>query len=157
MTVAPKHCCAHCGCVEWATHGSYCDKHFKEFLKKKEEYKKKNFLKWQEFKKKTGYVRPKEQLLYNCRRWKITSQLYLVNHPVCVICGKPATDVDHIVPHKGDEKLFWDETNYQSLCRECHNKKTYDENAASYKKKREAFREKKKLEAHAGMNVYYIK
>ncbi|WP_368028316.1 HNH endonuclease signature motif containing protein [Paenibacillus sp. DCT19] len=32
--------------------------------------------------------------------------------------------VDHIVPHKGDEGLFWDSTNWQALCKRCHDIKT---------------------------------
>jgi hypothetical protein len=24
-----------------------------------------------------------------------------------------ATDVDHIIPHRGDKKLFWNESNWQ--------------------------------------------
>nr|WP_211224439.1 HNH endonuclease signature motif containing protein [Eremococcus coleocola] len=35
-----------------------------------------------------------------------------------------ATVVDHIVPHKGNKKLFWDSNNHQSLCESCHNRKT---------------------------------
>lgn len=35
-----------------------------------------------------------------------------------------ATEVDHIVPHRGDERLFRDEKNLQSLCRPCHSRKT---------------------------------
>jgi len=31
-----------------------------------------------------------------------------------------ATVADHIVPHKGDLKLFWDERNWQGLCAPCH-------------------------------------
>jgi 5-methylcytosine-specific restriction endonuclease McrA len=31
-----------------------------------------------------------------------------------------ATVVDHIVPHKGDQALFWDHANWQSLCKRCH-------------------------------------
>ena len=31
-----------------------------------------------------------------------------------------ATVVDHIIPHKGDSDLFWDESNWQSLCKRCH-------------------------------------
>ena len=31
-----------------------------------------------------------------------------------------ATVVDHIIPHRGDKTLFWDETNWQSLCKTCH-------------------------------------
>jgi 5-methylcytosine-specific restriction protein A len=32
----------------------------------------------------------------------------------------PAELVDHIVPHKGDYALMWDEANWQSLCGWCH-------------------------------------
>jgi 5-methylcytosine-specific restriction endonuclease McrA len=28
-----------------------------------------------------------------------------------------ATIVDHIKPHRGDQNLFWDQTNWQALCR----------------------------------------
>jgi 5-methylcytosine-specific restriction protein A len=36
-----------------------------------------------------------------------------------------ATVVDHIVPHRGDERLFWDSVNnWQSLCESCHNRAT---------------------------------
>ncbi|WP_435645121.1 HNH endonuclease [Butyricicoccus porcorum] len=38
-----------------------------------------------------------------------------------------ATVVDHIVPHRGDPKLFWDQTNWQSLCKQCHDRKTMTE------------------------------
>ena len=27
---------------------------------------------------------------------------------------------DHIVPHRGDEVMFWDSGNLQSLCKPCH-------------------------------------
>ena len=37
-------------------------------------------------------------------------------------CGEPATLVDHIIPHKGDQALFWDWRNWQSLCTPCHNR-----------------------------------
>ncbi len=36
----------------------------------------------------------------------------------------PATVVDHIIPHRGDQKLFWDENNWQGLCEHHHNTKT---------------------------------
>jgi 5-methylcytosine-specific restriction endonuclease McrA len=28
--------------------------------------------------------------------------------------------VDHIQPHRGDQRLFWDRRNWQPLCRTCH-------------------------------------
>lgn len=56
-------------------------------------------------------------------------------HPLCRLCeeqGKvtPATVVDHIIPHKGDQALFWDTTNWQSLCKTCHDTKTAREDGA---------------------------
>jgi len=36
-----------------------------------------------------------------------------------------ATVVDHVVPHRGDPVLMWDEIgNWQSLCTDCHGAKT---------------------------------
>jgi 5-methylcytosine-specific restriction protein A len=31
-----------------------------------------------------------------------------------------ATVVDHVVPHNGDQGLFWDDGNWQALCATCH-------------------------------------
>lgn len=36
----------------------------------------------------------------------------------------PAEITDHVIPHRGNSKLFWDVKNLQSLCFSCHNKKT---------------------------------
>ncbi len=38
-----------------------------------------------------------------------------------------ATVVDHIKPHKGDERLFFDINNLQPLCKPCHDRKTAKE------------------------------
>jgi 5-methylcytosine-specific restriction protein A len=35
--------------------------------------------------------------------------------------------VDHKVPHRGDTVLFWEHTNWQSLCKRCHDMKTATE------------------------------
>jgi len=35
-----------------------------------------------------------------------------------------ATVVDHIKPHRGDRELFWDQSNWQALCKAHHDKKT---------------------------------
>ena len=53
------------------------------------------------------------------RDWQLT------HSPLCRFCierevVEPATVVDHIKPHKGDEALFWDAGNLQSLCKPCH-------------------------------------
>jgi 5-methylcytosine-specific restriction protein A len=44
--------------------------------------------------------------------------------PLCCECGDEATDVDHVRPHKGDAGLMYANENVQSLCHECHSRKT---------------------------------
>lgn len=53
-------------------------------------------------------------------RWDKARAGFLKSHPTCVRCGAPATVVDHIKPHRGDNRLFWDKTNWQPLCVTCH-------------------------------------
>ena len=70
--------------------------------------------------------------MYNYR-WQKVRDLWLIDNPLCVHCLDngiimSANEVDHIVPHKGDLTLFWDHTNYQSLCKSCHSVKTRGEN-----------------------------
>jgi 5-methylcytosine-specific restriction protein A len=36
----------------------------------------------------------------------------------------PATIVDHVVPHRGDQRLFWDQGNWAPACKSCHDRKT---------------------------------
>ena len=63
---------------------------------------------------------------YDLRRWRRRSKQFLQENPLCRMCQeigrtRLAQLVDHIVPHGGDEGLFWDETgNWQSLCATCH-------------------------------------
>jgi 5-methylcytosine-specific restriction enzyme A len=59
-------------------------------------------------------------------KWQRARAAYLKKHPLCVDHEKrgllvQGTVVDHIVPHKGDMKLFWDSSNWQTLCANCHN------------------------------------
>lgn len=64
-------------------------------------------------------------------RWRKARAIYLRQFPLCngIQCienGRltPATVVDHIKPHKGDELLFWQRANWQPLCKPCHDTKT---------------------------------
>lgn len=43
--------------------------------------------------------------------------------------ARPATVVDHIVPHKGDYELMWAEWNWQPLTKKAHDRKTATEQA----------------------------
>lgn len=66
------------------------------------------------------------QWLYNTSRWRKLRLLHLASEPLCRMCKQtgrltPATVVDHIKAHKGDETLFWDQGNWQSLCAHHHN------------------------------------
>ena len=59
-------------------------------------------------------------------KWVKARERFLRAHPLCVYCYKQgfieaATVVDHVTPHKGDQKLFWNENNWQALCAKCHN------------------------------------
>ena len=65
-------------------------------------------------------------------RWRRARKHHLAKNPLCVMCGCLATDVDHIKSHKGSYKLFWDEKNWQSLCSDCHKKKTAKEDMDSW-------------------------
>lgn len=56
-------------------------------------------------------------------KWQGARAEYLAAHSLCS-CGRPATVVDHITPHKGDQKLFWDRKNWQPQCHPCHSRKT---------------------------------
>lgn len=62
-------------------------------------------------------------------RWDRARKAYLARHPLCVLCEESkritvADTVDHIIPHKGHEGLFWSETNWQPVCWRCHSRKT---------------------------------
>lgn len=71
------------------------------------------------------------------RRWQKVRELYFKRNPFCAdIYGdhgkrlEVATELDHIVPHRGDMEKFWDPGNLQGLCKECHSKKTATEESA---------------------------
>lgn len=59
-------------------------------------------------------------------KWRVAREIYLRSNPLCVMCRADgyvvaATVVDHIIPHRGDMRLFWDmKNNVQSLCVHCH-------------------------------------
>jgi 5-methylcytosine-specific restriction protein A len=63
-------------------------------------------------------------------RWRLARAAFL-SHPenaLCVLCKRrghlaAARVVDHIIPHRGDLRLFWNSSNWQPLCFACHNEK----------------------------------
>lgn len=79
--------------------------------------------------------------LYKTARWRKARLAHLQCEPLCRLCrqrgvlndgslkatGEPQPDlrrrflvVDHVVPHRGDLDLFWDRTNWQTLCPDHH-------------------------------------
>lgn len=109
MPRKPDRPCRYPGCPSLCDSGVYCEEHRKE---------------WSDDALRGGaHARG-----YNTR-WRKARSLFLKQHPLCEECNRndlltPATIVDHIVPHRGDERLFWDEMNWQALCKKCHNGKT---------------------------------
>ena len=69
-------------------------------------------------------VRANEEL-YRTARWRALRKQVLETQPQCCICGSTVDlTVDHKIPPRGDEELFYDFYNLQVLCRECHRIKT---------------------------------
>ena len=108
MPTRPKVPCRHPGCAELVEPGlRYCEKHKR--------------------------MHPEEIRSAAVRgygsRWRRESKKFLQLHPLCEEClrhgiATPATVVDHIIPHRGDPKLFWERSNWQALCKKCHDRKT---------------------------------
>lgn len=81
-------------------------------------------------------------------KWQKASKLFLDANPLCVAClgtgtVEPSTEVDHIIPHRGDPKLFWRRSNWQALCKTCHSAKTA----------RETFHQGKPIKPRLGCNA----
>lgn len=69
---------------------------------------------------------------YNLKRWSDIRLAHLSTSPLCMACLKegklmPGEIVDHVIPHQGAAKLFWDKTNLQTLCWRHHNTKSHAE------------------------------
>lgn len=65
--------------------------------------------------------------------WRRARARWLREHPLCTMCdaqtpAHAATEVDHRIPHCGNQQLFWDETNWQGGCKAAHSTKTAREN-----------------------------
>ena len=108
--ISPPKPCFEQGCPQ-LTHETYCDTHRKAHSKRYER------------------SRPNRNARGYNYRWRKERIAFLNRHPLCVECLKhdvvtKATEVDHIVPHKGNQELFWNSENWQALCKSCHSAKT---------------------------------
>jgi 5-methylcytosine-specific restriction protein A len=115
MPYAPARPCRTQGCPHLTDHPrGYCPEHLPQ------EYRREDANRLSSTER--GY-----DALWNKRR-----HIYLIHNSLCMECLKEgrtevATVVDHIIPHKGNKTLFWDESNWQSLCKMHHDQKTAKE------------------------------
>ena len=112
--------CGWAGCNK-LTAGYYCDEHAKAAKAKREA---REIYKGTRRKFSAAY-----HGLYATSRWRAMRNAFLKANPFCVSCGAAATVADHVIPHRGDEALFFDTGNLQALCARCHSRKTLAENA----------------------------
>lgn len=112
--------CLYHGCKVRIVSGSYCDQHGK---RREQESRGSSTARGYDWK------------------WRTQALAFLAEFPLCgmrpggklpvmsvcrteglVTAGK---QVDHVVPHRGDQMLFWDrEGNWQTLCAECGARKS---------------------------------
>ena len=57
--------------------------------------------------------------------WDVAALAFRRVHPLCLGCEaigrvKPSALVDHVIPHKGDQGLMWDQANWQACCQWHH-------------------------------------
>ncbi len=109
MPMKPMRPCSYSGCPE-LTRERFCDKH----------------------KRTIDTMRGTATERGYDARWRKARLRYLRQQPLCAECDRQgrlsaATVVDHKVPHKGDDDLFWNTDNWQSLCKQCHDRKTATE------------------------------
>ena len=111
--------CKQPGCAELVRGGGYCAKHKKTAaVNGSGDKRRRGSEAW--------------HYLYNRGKWGELRAMQLLLQPFCVECAKAgrrrrAEEVDHITPHKGDEELFFNVDNLQSLCKSCHSRKTIAE------------------------------
>jgi 5-methylcytosine-specific restriction enzyme A len=110
MSTRPLHPCNVPGCA-YLTTTKYCTAHEGRADLERAEYE---------------AARPQAQDRGYGVRWRKYREVFLDRHPYCadpflrhVGSNVPATQVDHIIPHKGDQRLFWDQRNHQALCVSC--------------------------------------
>lgn len=109
----PKRPCGHAGC-RVITDTRYCPQHEQQYRKEKDKYRGSA--------NERGYT----------KQWSRTSKRFLMENPLCVQCEserfvRAAQVTDHIIPHKGNMELFWNQDNWQPLCKRHHDIKTVRE------------------------------
>lgn len=117
MPVAAPKPCTYPGCGVLVRDGSSrCEQHKRA--------ERKQFERYRGSARKRGYT----------WAWEKASKAFLAKpeNVLCRSCLKrgeytASAVVDHIIPHKGNMALFWDRSNWQGLCKCCHDRKTATE------------------------------
>lgn len=114
MAMKPLRPCRHPGCPELTREG-YCSRHKPKRAGRRASAE---YHAWYSLPAWTDDLRP----------------VQLLREPWCRECASRgirtrATVVDHVVPHQGDWGKFIDRANLQSLCKNCHDRKTALEQA----------------------------
>ncbi|MHA2248628.1 MAG: HNH endonuclease signature motif containing protein [Candidatus Hodarchaeales archaeon] len=103
-----KRPCTYSRCPNYAIEGSSkCAEHHKEYVRKS----------YDKIERKHDF--------YNTKYWRTARKRFLRANPFCVECGTPYNvQVDHIKRFGADWELFKDESNWQTLCKTHHDRKT---------------------------------
>lgn len=114
MAARPKSICNHPGCGKLIDAPGYCPPHTKAAEQRRAEA---------DARRGTPAERGYDD------RWRRARYAFLSEQPLCRACESTgrvtaAKVVDHIIPHKGDRELFWKRSNWQPLCKPCHDAKT---------------------------------
>lgn len=108
MAWKPRRPCTHPGCTALTETGR-CDKHIREQRKSVDVAR--------------GTARERGYTAL----WDRLSKAF-IKGKLCAICKRaPATCTDHIIPHKGNTRLFWDVSNWQPACKACNDRKAVGE------------------------------
>jgi len=70
-------------------------------------------------------------------KWQKARLNHLDLNPLCAYCESEgrvtaATVVDHSTPHRGDMTIFWDRSQWVSLCAHCHSSTKQKEEAQGF-------------------------
>lgn len=79
-------------------------------------------------------------MFYHTRQWRTIRQQRLRAEPLCRFCKErgfivAATVCDHVIAHRGDENLFFDYENTQSLCKRCHDSAKQSEESRGFSRR----------------------
>ena len=122
-----KKICQYSSCNEFAETGHiYCEKHLVESQKKHQE--------WLKNHKKKPFENAVRKNNYNNAEWRrLRMEVLKRDGYQCCQCGATSEEsgypleIHHIIPPKGNKKLFYNIDNCVTLCKCCHSRITQQE------------------------------